>query len=386
MSYRILIAVNSFKGSMTSLQAGAAVGRGLDEGLRAIGHSPILDVVPVADGGEGTVEAFRAAVGGERSSVTCRGPLGDPVEAAFLLLPDGRTAAIEMAASCGLTLAKGREAILRSDTTGLGEQIRAALDRGADRLVIGIGGSATQDGGAGMARALGARFLDGAGREIGTTPERLASLAAVDLAGLDPRLRGARIDVLCDVTNPLLGPAGAAAVYAPQKGADPAAVARLEAATRRLADVVEASRGRSFRDLPGAGAAGGLGFGLAAFLGAALRPGIEVVIETAGLRGRAAKADLLATGEGRLDAQSLRGKGPAGIAALAREAGAPCVAFCGSIAGPREALVPAPFAAVYEILPLARSLADAIARGESLLRDLARSRAADVAALRRGGA
>ncbi len=371
---KILVALDSFKGTMSSAEAGAAVAAGLAEGLRARGVEAACDVVPVADGGEGTVEAFRAACGGERVVARCRGPLGDPVDAAFVLLPGGKTAVLEMAASSGLPLVKGREDILRSDTAGLGDQIRAALDRGAERLLIGIGGSATNDGGAGTARALGARFMDAAGGELGTSPAALEPIAGVVAAGLDPRLEKTAVEVICDVDNPLLGPRGAAAVYGPQKGADPETVKRLDAFLARYADVVEGALGVRLRERPGAGAAGGLGFGLAAFLRARLRPGIDVVIEAAGLRERAKGADLVVTGEGRMDAQTLQGKGPAGIARVAREAGVPCIAFCGSVRD-RDRLTPDPFKAVHEILPRAASLEDAIARGKTLLQDIAREAA-----------
>jgi len=374
---KILVAIDSFKGSMTSAEAGAAVAGGLADGLRARGIAAEIDIVPVADGGEGTVEAFLAACGGERAVARCRGPLGDPVDATFALLPGGATAVLEMAASSGLPLVKGREDLLRSDTAGLGDQIRAALDRGARRLLVGVGGSATNDGGAGAMRALGARFLDAAGRPLGTAPAALGAIAGVDVSGLDPRLERTAVEVICDVNNPLCGPRGAAAVYGPQKGADPAAVRQLDAFLARYADVVEGALGVRLRDTPGAGAAGGAGFGLAAFLKARLRPGIDVVIETARLRERAKGARLVVTGEGRMDAQTLQGKGPAGIARIAREAGVPCIAFCGS-ACDRDRLVPDAFQAVYEILPRAASLEDAMTRGKALLYATARDHVEDL--------
>ncbi len=390
---KILIATDSFKGSMTSAEAGEAIARGLADGLRkslpaAEGEPPAaFDVVAIADGGEGTVDAFVCAAGGERVTVECLGPLSRPVNATFLMLPDGETAVIEMAASSGLTLVRGREDIMRSDTFGLGEQIKAALEGGAKRILIGIGGSATHDCGAGMARALGVRFLDENARELGTTPSELAALFGVDMSGLDRRVsttrppRRASFEVICDVDNPLAGPTGAAAVYSPQKGADPETVKLLEAFSHLFADVVERSLGATLRSMPGAGAAGGLGFGLAAFLGAELRPGIDVMIEAAGLRERARGADLLVTGEGRMDSQSLRGKAPSGIAAIAKELGVPCVAFCGYVDGPREALVPEPFGAIYEIASVADSIEDAVLRGPELLRELARKRAGELAAI-----
>lgn len=376
---KILVAIDSFKGSMTSAEAGAAVAAGLADGLRPLGIEAACDVVPIADGGEGTVEAFRAACGGRLFRVPCRGPLGDTVQATFVVLPDGKTAVIETAASCGLPLVKGRADILKSDTFGLGQQILAALGQKAEKILVGLGGSATNDGGAGMARALGVRFCDPAGRAIGTTPAALEALDRVDLTRLDPRVRAVRFEAICDVTNPLLGPSGAAAVYGPQKGADPATVARLEEIGRRHADAVEAARGIMMRNRPGAGAAGGLGFGLGAYLNAALRHGIDVVIDAAGLRGRAKGAALLVTGEGRMDAQSGYGKAPFGIANVAREAGVPCVAFCGSVACERSVLVPEPFRAIHEILPLAASVEDAMARGPALLRALAEDKAREIA-------
>jgi len=369
---KILVAIDSFKGSMTSAEAGAAVAAGLADGLRARGVEAACDVVPIADGGEGTVDAFHAACGGERVVARCRGPLGDPVDATFLMLPGGKTAVLEMAASCGLPLVKGRADILRSDTFGLGQQILAALDRKVEKILIGIGGSATNDVGAGMARALGVRFLDAKGRAVGTTPAELEKLQKVDLSRIDPRIHAARFEAICDVTNPLLGPMGAATVYGPQKGASPETVKRLEAIGRQHADVAEAARGIMLRNRPGAGAAGGLGFGLSVYVNAMLRPGIDVVIDAAGLRDRAKGADLLVTGEGRMDAQSGYGKAPFGIAKIAREAGVPCVAFCGSVACERSVLVPDPFRSIHEILPMAASLEDAMARGEALLRGLAR--------------
>ena len=317
-------------------------------------------------------------------TVECRGPLGDPVDATFLMLPGGQTVVIEMAASSGLTLVRGDEDIMHSDTFGLGEQILAALDRGARRILIGIGGSATQDCGAGMTRALGVRFLDRDGRELGSAPAEVAQLAEIDTSGIDPRIVRTRFVVICDVDNPLLGPTGAAAVYSPQKGASPSVVEKLEAFSDRFSDMAERAIGLAaggLREMPGAGAAGGLGFGLAAFLGAELRPGIDVVIDAVGFRERARGADLLVTGEGRMDSQSLRGKAPSGIAAVAAELGLPCVAFCGYVEGPRDGLEPEPFAAIYEIVSIADSAADALARGGELLRALARKHAPEIAAL-----
>jgi glycerate kinase len=378
---RILIATDSFKGSLTSAEAGAAVASGLRAGFAEIDIRAEIEVVPMADGGEGTIEAYAAACGGDKIPVVCPGPLGDSVTAEFLVLPDGTTAIIEMARTCGLTLVEGRRDILHSDTSGLGRQIRTALNLRLDRIRIGLGGSATNDWGAGMASALGIRFLNGEGRILRPNPAELASLRAIDTSRLDPRLRPVRFEALSDVDNPLLGIRGAAAVFAPQKGADAETVKKLEETGERFADIVESSLGRRFWDRPGVGAAGGLGFGTAVFLGADIRPGIEAMIEAADLRRRTESADLLVTGEGRLDAQTRYGKTAAGISRLARKTGLPCVAFCGSIDGPISDYVPDMFAAAYNIRAAAASLADAIAHGAHYLEIISRRSARDIAAL-----
>jgi len=378
---RLLIATDSFKGSLSSAEAGAAIAAGLQSGLAEIGIRAESEVVPVADGGEGTIEAFAATRGGERIAVHCPGPLGDPITAEYLLLPEGKTAVIESARSCGIGLVAGRENILRSDTAGLGRQIFAALDHRPERILLGLGGSATNDWGAGAAAALGARFLDKDGLPLLPRPAALADLRTIDASGLDARLRSVRFEALSDVDNPLLGPLGAASVYAPQKGADAGTVKILEEIGERFADAVESAFGQRFRDRPGSGAAGGLGFGLAAFLGAEIRPGIEMIIEAAGLEKKARAADIIITGEGRLDTQSRRGKTSAGIARLAANTGRPCVAFCGSIDGPAAAYVPEIFAAVREIRSAAPSFEDAVARAAHYLEIIARRAARDVAAL-----
>jgi len=367
---RVLIAVDSFKGSLTSAEAGTAIAEGLESGFAELGIQTAIDIVPIADGGEGTIDAFAAACGGERVPVRCPGPLGDPVSAKFLVLPGGKTAVIEMAQSCGLTLVRGRKDILRSNTSGLGRQILAAIEKRPERLLIGIGGSATNDWGAGMAGVLGARFLNDRGLVIGTRPIDLAELHSVDLSGIDPRIKSIPIESICDVDNPLLGPKGAAAVYGAQKGAGADMVKRLDEIGSRFADAVEAAVGQRLRDFPGAGAAGGLGFGLAAFLGGELRSGIEVMIDAARLRERILGVDLIVTGEGRLDAQSQHGKTTAGIAALARDANIPCLAFCGSVEGPASSFIPEMFAAVYTLSSVASSLDDSMANATEYLKTI----------------
>ncbi len=378
---RVLIAVDSFKGSIGSAEAGAAIAAGLAAGWAESGLRAEIEVIPTADGGEGTIASFAAACGGDKISIAARGPLGDPVTADFLLLPKGKTIVIESAGTCGLTLVSGREDILHSETSGLGRQVRAALDRNPESVWIGLGGSATNDWGAGMAAEMGVRFLDGRGRQLRPNPLELADVQTVDLGGFNERIRGVRFTALADVDNPLLGPRGAAAVFAPQKGADAETVKRLEETGARYAEAVEAALGRTFRDHPGAGAAGGLGFAALAFLGADLRPGIEALIEAADLKAKARKADLIVTGEGRLDSQSRRGKTAFGIAALARESKRPCVAFCGAIAESSSDYIPEPFATVYAVRPEASSLEEAMLRAAHFLEIIARRAAREISGL-----
>jgi len=325
---RVVIAPDSFKGSLTAEEAAAAMAAGAREGWPGIETVEL----PLADGGEGTVAVLVRATGGRWLRGRVSDPLGRPVEAAWGLLGDGETAAIEMAAASGLTLVEpSRRDPLAASTHGTGQLIRAALDHGCRRLLVAIGGSATTDGGTGMLAALGARFLDEAGRPLPPGGGPLARLARIDLGGLDPRLRHVRIEVACDVDNPLTGPRGAAAVYAPQKGATPEMVEQLEAGLQRLADVAAAVLGRDLREEPGAGAAGGLGFGLLAFLGARLRPGAELVMDAVGFDGYLDGAGLVLTGEGRTDRQTLAGKLVARVARRAQARGVPVVVISGAV-------------------------------------------------------
>lgn len=335
----VLVACASFKGTLSSLQAGRALARG----LRRAGFSS--QVVALADGGEGLVEALARTVPGARlRSVMCRGPLGGRTRARFALLPSaphrrGLTAVLEMAASSGLPLVAERRRDPKSATTlGVGDQVRAALAAGARTLLLGLGGSATNDGGAGMAQALGARLLDDAGNELPPGGAALARLARVDVARLDPRLKGVRVVVACDVRNALCGRDGASAVYGPQKGATPADVRLLDRALARYARIVRRDLGCAVRQLAGAGAAGGLGAGCVAFLGAELKPGSELVLDAVGFDARLRHAKLVVTGEGRLDRTSLMGKLPGAVAARARRAGLPCIAVGGDL-DPRAARV-----------------------------------------------
>ncbi|WP_433506672.1 glycerate kinase [Pseudonocardia halophobica] len=315
MSGFVLVAPDKFKGTLTAAEAAAH----LAAGLRAAGRE--ARELPVADGGEGTLEAALAA-GFARVPVTVCGPTGKPVESA-VAVRDG-VAVVELAAASGLALLPDGPDPLGATSRGTGELVAAALDAGVDTIVLGVGGSACTDGGAGLLAALGARILDATGDPVPDGGAALTHAARLDLTALDPRLRSVELVLACDVDNPLLGPEGAAAVYGPQKGAGPPEVAALEAALRHWAGIVGDDG-----DAAGAGAAGGVGFAALTVLGARRRPGIEVVLELVGFAEHLAGAALVVTGEGALDAQTLHGKAPAGVAAAARAAGVPVVAVCG---------------------------------------------------------
>ncbi|MFC7595024.1 glycerate kinase [Terrabacter sp. GCM10028922] len=320
---RVVIAPDKFKGSLSAATVATCLAVGVLAGC------PGADVVtvPVADGGDGTVDAAVAA-GFDRVRLRATGPTGVPVTTSWARRGDD--AVVELADVSGLgRLPDGRAAPLSSTSRGTGEVIVAALDAGCRRIVVGVGGSAGTDGGAGLLRALGARTLDADGREVAEGGAALARVTTLDLSGLHRRVRQVELVVACDVDNPLTGPHGAAAVYGPQKGADPVDVVRLDAALGHWADVVASATGADLRDVPGAGAAGGVGFALTAVLGAAARPGAELVFELTGLLDLLTGADLVITGEGSLDEQTLRGKAPAAVAAAARAAGVPVVAVAG---------------------------------------------------------
>ncbi len=325
---RILVAPDKFRGTLTARQAAEAIAAG----WRRTRPRDRLDLAPMADGGEGTAEALVDALGGELVQTSAHGPLNDPVEASFGVAEtaEGRLAIVEMAAASGLALlAPSRRDPRITTTRGTGDLIAASLDRSPDHLVVALGGSATNDGGAGMAQALGVRLLDGSGRDIGPGGVALLELERIDMTALDPRIGRIGCVAATDVNNPLTGPLGASAVYGPQKGASAEDVTILDRALGHLSAVVHRDLGVDLRDEPGAGAAGGLGFGLMAFLGARVRPGVEVVSEALDLTSRLREADLVITGEGRLDAGSLHGKVPAGILRLARELSVPAVIACG---------------------------------------------------------
>ncbi|MBQ2757635.1 MAG: glycerate kinase [Clostridia bacterium] len=320
---KIVIAMDSFKGSVDSRAAGEAVERGLHAALPSVKTV----VVPFADGGEGTVDAIIAA-GGTLLQKQVTGPLGTPVTAAYGI--KGDTAVIEMAAAAGLALVPKDKRDPRVTTTyGVGELIKDALDRGTRRLIVGIGGSSTNDGGTGMLAALGVRFLGADGKAVAWGAQGLGEIAVIDVSGLDRRLDGCRIFVACDVTNPLCGPKGCSAVYGPQKGATPDMVNEMDAAMAHYAAKTAAVITGADENAKGAGAAGGLGFAFAAYLGATLTPGAPLVIAETGLEEKIKDADLVITGEGRLDGQSAMGKAPVSVATLAKKYQKPVLALCG---------------------------------------------------------
>jgi glycerate 2-kinase len=327
MRVRVVIAPDKFKGTVSAPQAAAAIAAGVK---RARPEAEIV-ILPVADGGDGTAEVMRAVVGGEVDEIEVTGPLNAPVRASLTRLGDGR-AVVEMAAASGLVAAGGDRRPLTATSRGTGELLEAALDRTEGTVMVGIGGSASSDGGTGAATAVGWRFLDARGRELSPGGAALAKLHAISSDDLSPRLKNRRVVGVTDVDNPLLGPRGAAAVFGPQKGASAGDVERLEAGLTRLAEVVASDLGMDLGARERGGAGGGMGAGLIAFFGAALEPGFMTVAEVIGLREAVAGAGLVITGEGRLDAQSLAGKAPAGVAKVAAAAHVPCVAIAGEIA------------------------------------------------------
>jgi len=361
---RIIVAPDSFKGSVSALGVAEAMARG----IHAVFPDADVLKVPIADGGEGTVEALVAATGGRLMHTDVRGPLGDPVRAHWGISGDGTTAFLEMASASGLPLiSKERRDPRVTSTFGTGELVKAALDAGLRKLVIGIGGSATNDGGAGMARALGVRFLDAEGRDLPDGGAALARLARVDLSDLDPRLVETSILVACDVDNPLCGPRGASAIYGPQKGATPAMVEELDAALGVFAAVAAAATGREVALRPGAGAAGGLGAGLLFFTPASLRPGVAIVLETTGFEALVQTADLVLTGEGRTDFQTAMGKAPVGVAAVARRHGVPVVCLSGGLGDGADEVLAHGIDALASVVPQPMTLEVCMAQGSALI-------------------
>jgi glycerate 2-kinase len=361
---RILLAPQEFKGSLTAVEAVEAMASGV---LRAC-PTATIDRAPIADGGPGTVAAVVTATGGELRRVAARDPLGRTIEATYGLIDGGTTAIIESAAAAGLILLQHQELdALHTSTEGAGDLIRAALDAGATRLIVGLGGTATNDGGTGLARALGARLLDEHGRDLSPGGAALSHLDHVDVQGIHPRLARVQVVGATDVRNPLCGPEGASAVFGPQKGATPEQIGLLDAALARYALVLKRDLGVDVRDVPGAGAAGGLGAGLIAFCGATLTSGFDLVAEVTHLDQRIAAADLVLTGEGRLDGQSIYGKTTVGVARMAARHDVPAVALCGGLGEGWQSALDEGLTAAFSIVPGPMTLDEALRRGAEVL-------------------
>lgn len=369
---------DSFKGTLSSED----ICRIASEEILRLEPEAEICAIPVADGGEGTVDAFLAAVGGTRAEVPCTGPCGQEVMGFYGLLPDG-TAVVEMAAAAGLPLAGACRDPEKTTTYGVGQLMAHALSRGAKRLVLGLGGSATNDGGCGAAAALGAEFLDAEGRAFVPTGGTLTQIAHIRMKGLRETLAGAEVTVMCDIDNPLCGPAGAAAVFGPQKGADAAMVARMDADLHHLAETLEKDVGMEVLTLAGGGSAGGFGAGAAAFFGGQLRMGIDVVLDITDFDRKCRGASLVITGEGHLDSQSLRGKTVVGVARRARALGVPAAALVGGCETALDAVYAEGVSGVFPIHPALCTWPQAAARTEEDLRFTMGNLLRFMAALRR---
>lgn len=328
MNMNITIAIDSFKGSLSSMEAGQAVA----EGIRRVMPSAGIRIRPLADGGEGTTEALTAGLGGELKSLTVTGPLGRPVTASYGLIRERKMAVLEMASAAGLTLISQEERNpLEATTYGVGEMIRDAIGEGCRHFLVGIGGSATNDGGTGMLSALGFQFLDSEGHPIPLGAKGLENLARISTENARPELSQCSFHIACDVTNPLCGENGCSAVYGPQKGADPEMIRQMDHWMERYGDLAARTFPAADKEAPGAGAAGGLGFAFLTFLNGSLESGVGMVLKEINLKDDIRDADLVITGEGRLDAQTVMGKAPIGVAHLAKEYGKPVIAFSGAV-------------------------------------------------------
>lgn len=325
---KIVIAIDSFKGSLSSAEAAAAV----REGILASGTEAEIVIKPLADGGEGTAAAFVEGMGAEEIKLTVTGPLGEPIKSSYAVLREQSTAVIETASAIGLThIPETLRNPLYTTSMGAGELIRDALDRGLRNFIVGIGGSGTNDGGIGMLKALGFSFLDKAGQEIAGFGQDVGKIEQIDSSKADPRLSECTFQIACDVNNPLCGRTGASAVFGPQKGATKEVVEELDQALLHFSDLVKKKMGKDTADLPGSGAAGGLGYAFRTFLNGALEPGISIIMEAVGLEAELQDADIVITGEGRLDGQTAMGKAPVGVARLAAEYGCQVIAFAGAV-------------------------------------------------------
>lgn len=370
---KIVIAPDSFKESLSALEAASAI----EAGFRAIFPHAEYVKIPVADGGEGTVDALVAATGGRRIALSATGPLGAPVEAFYGLTGGEPVAVIEMAAASGLELvAPERRDPLTTTSRGTGDLIRAALNAGARRFILGVGGSATNDGGAGMLQALGVALLDAHGAQLPAGGGALSMLARIDVTGLDPRIADCVFDVACDVTNPLVGPRGASHIFGPQKGATPAMVEQLDANLRHYAAIIARDLGQDVADVPGAGAGGGIAAAMLVFLHGRLRPGSEIVADAVGLDAAVRDADLVITGEGRIDSQSVNGKTPVGVARVAKRHGKPVIAIGGCLADDASAVHAHGIDATFSTVMKAGTVAEVLAMAQVNLQSTARNIAA----------
>ncbi|MEG6584937.1 glycerate kinase [Dendrosporobacter sp. 1207_IL3150] len=361
---KIVVAPDSFKGSVSALGVATAMERGI---ISVFPEAEVLKL-PIADGGEGTVEALVTATGGQMMYEEVIGPLGNKINAYWGVLGDAETAVIEMAAASGLPLVPVDKRDPRVTTTyGTGQLIKAALDKGLNKIIIGIGGSATNDGGTGMAKALGVKFFDSTGTELAPGGKSLENLAAIDLSSLDARVQKAKIMVACDVDNPLCGERGASAVYGPQKGATPEMVAELDRALSIYATIAEKATGKAVANLPGAGAAGGLGSGLLFFTNAQLRPGVDIVLESAGFSSMVEGANLVITGEGRTDFQTAYGKAPVGVAKVAKQYNVPVICLAGGLGKGAEDVLCQGIDGLMSVVPQPMSLEECMDCGDLLI-------------------
>lgn len=363
---KVVLAPNALKGSLSSSDCASAMA----VGVRRVVPDAVCIELPMADGGDGMRDAFMALDGFELCEIVVEGPLGDSVTAPFLLDSENATAVIEMADASGLALLDpARLDPVNASTVGVGQLMVAALDAGAERIVLGIGGSATNDAATGLATALGVRFLDGAGQLLKGCGGSLTQVASIDLSGLDPRMTDLSLDIVCDVDNPFIGPEGAAALYGPQKGADAATVQVLDAGMAHFAEVLKEVTGVDVCEMPGAGAAGGMGGGLHALFGARLLPGAELMAEVVGLDTALEGADLVITAEGRIDGQTAHGKAPAEVAKRAKAAGVPCVAIAGSLGDGYQQLADVGIDACFSLCAGPISLEEAMAQASELMSD-----------------
>ncbi|MDX1303879.1 glycerate kinase [Photobacterium sp.] len=354
---KIVIAPDSYKESLTAMEVATAI----EAGFRQVLPDAEYYKLPMADGGEGTVQSLVDATNGTVIECPVTGPMGEPVQGFYGLMGDGKTAIIEMAAASGLHLVPTEQRNpLQTTTYGTGELIKAVLAQGVEHIIVGIGGSATNDGGIGMAQALGIRMLDADGKEIGYGGGALARLNTIDMSGLDPRLADVKLEVACDVDNPLCGPKGASHVFGPQKGATPEMVEQLDANLARYAEIINRQLGRDVKDMAGAGAAGGLGAALLGLLQASLRPGIDIVMDAVNLSDIVADADLVITGEGRIDSQTIHGKTPIGIARTAKKFHLPVIAIAGCVSRDSNVVYDHGIDAVFSVVPRAMALSDAL--------------------------